>query len=91
MGRNNLMLQYRLKTNQLKSSLVEKDLQVLASTKLNMDQECILTAKAAKGTLSYIRQCVVSRSKGVILPLCSALVRHICSVGLPSVRETGMY
>ena len=93
---NNPMLQYTLRTNQLKSSSVEKDLHVLASTtSLNTNQEGILAAKKASSILGYIGQCVASRSKGVIHPLCSALVRHIwsagSSVGLPSIRETGMY
>ena len=60
-----------LGVTQLESSLIEKDLGV--DTKLNMNQQCALAAKAA--ILDCIRRSVTSRSREVILPLSSALVR----------------
>jgi len=47
---------------------------MLVDEKLNMTQQCVLAAQAANCILSSIKRSVASRSREVILPLCSALV-----------------
>ena len=72
---NNCMHQYRLGYDLLKRSSAEKDLGILVDNRLAMSQQCAFVAKRASGVLWCIKKSVASRSREVILPLYSALVR----------------
>jgi len=69
---------YRLGDDSLESSFAERNWGILVDPKLTMSHQCTLATKKANGTLCCIKQNAAGRPREVILPLYSALVRHVC-------------
>jgi len=75
LGRNNPTHPYRLGADLLQSCSAERILGVMVDDNLTMSQQCALVAKKVNGILGCIKKSVASRSREVLLPLYSALVR----------------
>ncbi|PKU45821.1 hypothetical protein llap_3865 [Limosa lapponica baueri] len=75
LGHGNPKYKYNLGRECIESSPAKKDLGVLVDEKPNMNQPCVLRAQKANCILGYIKSNTASRSREMILPLYSALLR----------------
>ncbi|CAM4608465.1 unnamed protein product [Lepidochelys olivacea] len=66
---------YRLRTDWLSGSSAVKNLGITVDERLDMSQQCALVAKKANSILGCISRSITSRSREVIIPLYSALLR----------------
>ena len=66
---------YKSGDERLESSPMERDLGVWVDGELNRSQQCALAAKGANRVLGRSKDSIASRSRGVVVPLCTALGR----------------
>jgi len=75
LGQSSSHYQYKMENIRIEHSPSEKDLGVLVDGKLDVCQQFACAAQTANGILGCTQFSMASRSREVILPFCSALVR----------------
>ncbi|PKU32331.1 rna-directed dna polymerase from mobile element jockey- hypothetical protein [Limosa lapponica baueri] len=88
LGHGNPKPKYRLGGEWIESSPEEKDLEVLVDEKLNMICRCALTVQKTNRILGCIRKSTASKSREMILPLCSTLMRTPPGVLHPALESS---
>ena len=73
LGHGNPQYQYKLRDERIAHSPTKKDLGVLVDGKLDMSQQCALTAQEANHILGCIKRSVASRVGGDPAPLFCAV------------------
>ncbi|KAJ7401725.1 hypothetical protein BTVI_93666 [Pitangus sulphuratus] len=75
LGHDNPMQCYELGAEWLESCSPERDLEFLVDRQVDMNQKCARVAQKTSDILTCMRNNVASRTRAVIVPVYSALVR----------------
>lgn len=82
--------QYKLVTDGLGSSSVEKALRALGDCELNASQQCAVTAKTASRMQGWIKRSTDSRSRKKIIPYFTQHSQDSVVLDLPGTRKTSI-